>query len=113
MPLSNQRYVLNAANARWGNRYDALYGTDAIGETDGAARTAKFNPARGVRVVAFARKFLDAAAPLENGSHKDAASYRVENGRLVVTLESGTTALQDLAQFIAIRAMPLRRPPYC
>jgi len=100
VPLSNQRYALNAANARWGSLYDALYGTDAIDETGGAERTAKFNPVRGARVIAFARKFLDDAAPLENGSHKDATGYRVENGKLVVALNKGTTGLQDTAQFI-------------
>ncbi|OUL70202.1 malate synthase G, partial [Paraburkholderia hospita] len=87
-------------NARWGSLYDALYGTDAIDETDGAERTAKFNPVRGARVIAFARKFLDDAAPLANGSHKDATGYRIENGKLSIALTNGTTTLQDEAQFI-------------
>ena len=103
VPLSNQRYALNAANARWGSLYDALYGTDAIEETDGAERCAKFNPVRGARVIAFARKFLDDSAPLANGSHADATGYRVENGKLSVTLKSGTTALTDPAQFIGFQ----------
>src|SRR5246127_780545 len=100
VPLSNQRYALNAANARWGSLYDALYGTDAIPETNGAERTAKFNPVRGERVIARARAFLDDAAPLANGSHKDATGYRIENGKLSIALKNGTAALQDEAQFI-------------
>ncbi|MFP3551836.1 malate synthase G [Paraburkholderia sp. SIMBA_049] len=100
VPLSNQRYALNAANARWGSLYDALYGTDAIDEADGAERTSKFNPVRGARVIAFARKFLDDAAPLANASHKDATGYRIENGKLSIALKNGTATLQDEAQFI-------------
>jgi malate synthase len=101
VPILNARYALNAANARWGSLYDALYGTDAIPEDGGAERAGGYNPARGAKVIAYARRVLDQAAPLQGASHADAAGYRVEQGRLVVALAKGGTAtLADAAQFI-------------
>jgi malate synthase len=101
VPILNARYALNAANARWGSLYDALYGTDVIPESGGAEKGAGFNPVRGQKVIDYARNVLDQAAPLAKGSHRDAAGYRVEGGQLVVALKDGTlTGLADPARFI-------------
>jgi malate synthase len=104
VPVLNARYALNAANARWGSLYDALYGTDAISEADGAEKLGQggkgYNPVRGAKVIAFARNVLDQAAPLATGSHKDAMLYSVADGKLVVTTDTGSTTLADAAQFI-------------
>ncbi len=104
VPILNARYALNAANARWGSLYDALYGTDAISEADGATRAGGYNPVRGARVVAFARSFLDQSAPLAQGSHADATGYKIDGGKLVVTLKDGSsTGLKDAAKFIGFQ----------
>lgn len=104
VPVNNARYALNAANARWGSLYDALYGTDAISENDGAERSDQYNPERGKQVVAFANSFLDQSAPLAQGSFRDIAAFRIENSQLQISLASGnSTMLQDPGQCAGYR----------
>lgn len=104
VPIMNARYALNALNARWGSLYDALYGTDVIAEEDGAERTARYNPIRGAKVIAFGRKFLDDSIPLAQGSHREVKQYAIVDGALQVTLTNGQhTTLKEPAQLIGYR----------
>ncbi|WP_312049171.1 malate synthase G [Acinetobacter courvalinii] len=101
VPVRNARYCLNAANARWGSLYDALYGTDVISEEGGAEKGKGYNPVRGDKVIAFAKDFLNQTFPLAQGSHADATQYAVVNNALAVTLKDGsTTALAHPSQFV-------------
>ena len=107
VPVMNGRYALNAANARWGSLYDALYGTDAIAEDDGAERGPGYNPLRGDKVIAFARDFLNQTIPLQQGDHTQAESYSVQDGQLQVTLQSGSkTGLQSPQLFVGYQGNP-------
>ena len=100
VPINNARYALNAANARWGSLYDALYGTDVISEEDGAGKTGGYNPVRGAKVVATAREWLNTLLPLANGQHEDAVNYCIAGNSLSVSLKGGASAsLQDASQF--------------
>jgi malate synthase len=104
VPVNNARYALNAANARWGSLYDALYGTDAIAEDGGATRGGSYNPRRGARVIGFARNFLNEAFPLRKGTHDEAVGYRVTASGLEVDLrQGGTTLLEDAAAAVGFR----------
>jgi len=104
VPVMNARYALNAANARWGSLYDALYGTDAISEDGGASKGPGYNEVRGAKVIAFARAFLDQAAPLAKGSHADAQRYQVVGGQLQVALKDGSSSgLAQADKFIGFQ----------
>ncbi|WP_294642647.1 malate synthase G [uncultured Aureimonas sp.] len=105
VPVLNARFALNAANARWGSLYDALYGTDAIPEDGGAARGRDYNPARGAKVVAWVRDFLDRSAPLDGASWNEATGFAVAAGRLVVRLDGRDAALARLEQFAGYRGV--------
>jgi len=101
VPVRNARYCLNAANARWGSLYDALYGFDVISEEDGAEKGKGYNPKRGEKVIAFAKNFLNETFPLAQGSHADVTKYAVEGNALAVTLKDGsTTTVADSSKFV-------------
>ena len=104
VPITNARYALNAANARWGSLYDALYGTDALSEEGGATRAGAYNPLRGAKVIEYARHVLDRCAPLKKGSHVGSTAYRVVDNELAVTLANGSTVgLKNPAQFVGFQ----------
>ncbi|MGE2729096.1 malate synthase G [Mycolicibacterium vaccae] len=107
VPILNARFALNAANARWGSLYDALYGTDVISTEGGAEPGDSYNPVRGDRVIAYARKFLDGAVPLEAGSWSDITGLTVSDGRVAATLDDGgSVGLADPAQFVGYLGEP-------
>jgi malate synthase len=100
VPVLNARFALNAANARWGSLYDALYGTDVIPEADGAEKGSSYNKIRGDKVIAYARKFLDEAAPLASGSWVDATGLSIADGQLQITLGAESTELASPEKFV-------------
>ncbi len=107
VPVKNARFALNAANARWGSLYDALYGTDAIPEDGGAARGSSYNPVRGAQVIAFGRQLLDDVAPLNAGSYRNVTGFAITDGNLVVHLRDGTTTgLRQASKFKGYRGKP-------
>ena len=103
VPVMNARYALNAANARWGSLYDALYGTDAISEADGAEKGKGYNPVRGTKVVSWAKSFLDRSLPLAGGSWADVTGFDFENGALFVETASGRTGLSSPDQYVGFK----------
>jgi malate synthase len=103
VPVRNARFALNAANARWGSLYDALYGTDMISDEGGAEKGGAYNPKRGDKVIAWARDFLDQYFPLAKGSHKDSTGYAIVDGKLVVRLKDGESGLKDESQLQGYR----------
>src|ERR1700733_10554666 len=106
VPVTNARFAINAANARWGSLYDAFYGTDAIPEADGATRDGAYNPARGQRVVETVRAILDQAAPLDGASHRDVTGYSVSADGLTATTPKGPARLGDPAAFAGYAGDP-------
>jgi malate synthase len=109
VPVLNARYALNAANARWGSLYDALYGTDVISEDHGCEKGKGYNPKRGAKVIDYARNVLDRTAPLRKGSHVDSIGYRIKDGKLAVKLKDGSnTSLADAKQLAGYQGEPSR-----
>jgi len=106
VPMLNARFAANAANARWGSLYDALYGTDVLPEDDGCERGTSYNPRRGAEVIKRGRAFLDEHFPLATGSHAGARGYSVASGTLSIALEDGATGLADPSQYVGHRGDP-------
>ena len=107
VPVSNARFALNAANARWGSLYDALYGTDLISEDDGSERSGGYNPVRGNKVIAFAKNFLNETVPLKEGYYEDATSFMILGESLQVELSDGTRSeLKNTNQYIGFAGDP-------
>ena len=107
VPVMNARFALNAANARWGSLYDALYGTDAISESEGAEKGKGYNPIRGRKVIEFGRELLDTSAPLVSGSHKEATNYQVLENSLAISLKDGSiTSLKEPGKFCGYTGAP-------
>ena len=107
VPVMNARFSLNAANARWGSLYDALYGTDMISEEGGAERSGPYNPARGDKVIEFSKDFLDESVPLQSGNYKEVTGFKVENGDLIITFsDQSSGSLSDKSQFIGYKGDP-------
>jgi len=100
VPVMNARFALNAANARWGSLYDALYGTDVISEEDGAKREGGYNPIRGDKVIEFAKNFLDETIPLEDGSYQNVLGFDFSENQIYAILETGKSKLKDLNQYV-------------
>src|ERR1700761_5758344 len=100
VPVLNARFALNAANARWGSLYDALYGTDVIPETDGAEQGSSYNKVRGDKVIAYARTFLDKAVPLASGSWADATGVSIVDGQLQIASDAGSSGLAGPEKFV-------------
>ena len=100
VPVMNARFALNAANARWGSLYDALYGTDVISEDDGAKREGGYNPVRGDKVIEFAKNFLDETIPLEEGSYQNVLGFDFSENQIYAILETGKSKLKDLNQYV-------------
>jgi malate synthase len=106
VPILNARFALNAANARWGSLYDALYGTDVISEEGGAERGSSYNRVRGDKVIAYARNFLDEAVPLASGSWSEITGLKIDDAKLVLTLGDDTVALATPDEFIGYTGAP-------
>ena len=106
VPVTNARYALNAANARWGSLYDALYGTDAISEDGGADRNGGYNPVRGAKVIAYVRGVLNDAVPLASANWDDVTGLSVVDGMLQIATDSDTSALADVSQFVGYTGAP-------